>query len=431
MSAHDYELFAHTAALAPWVAALEMAHSPREPDASRAYDDHGRGVDSFAAGSTTLGPPSAEVKGARGFDAVVASSYHGHSTSLGSSADDDHSASVDIHSHEPVARISAVAPWVAALDMAHSPRATLGLPSDAVDGARGFAADAARSSHAAARGPSRERNPRHAARASQHGSGRECYASYRVPARIGSDSGVSFVADRTLPSEVATLDNANSETSRTCIAAVQRIYRNSNSEGVSHADAARSSHGFSSSLESSTDDDSSASDDSTSLESSADDHRSASDDSTSLESFAGHDCSASNDMPIDAPLPAADYGLGWGDNLPADNVHTASPPHRGHRDAGTRGGAVTEGDDGDNHARSAFNNDLAAAWSSWVTSLPSGTNTPRHLTKRLREARRAFRTAISSAHHVANGFASTALQLHHPALGALREDRSFSSGAID
>jgi hypothetical protein len=67
------------------------------------------------------------------------------------------------------------------------------------------------------------------------------------------------------------------------------------------------------------------------------------------------------------------------------------------RDAGTRGGAVTEGDAGDHHARSAFNNDLAAAWSSWVTSLPSGANTPRHLTKRLREARRAFRTAISSA----------------------------------
>ncbi len=87
------------------MAALDMDHSPREPDATRACDDHGQGGDSYVAGSTTLGPPSAEVEGtlgspsaevegARGFDADARSS-HGPSILLGSSADGDYNAGVE------------------------------------------------------------------------------------------------------------------------------------------------------------------------------------------------------------------------------------------------------------------------------------------------------------------------------------------------
>ena len=117
--------------------------------------------------------------------------------------------------------------------------------------------------------------------------------------------------------------------------------------------------------------------------------------STSLESSADDDHSASDDMPIDAPLPAADNDLGWDEYLPSANVHTDAFLHRGSRDTGTRGGAATDCDDGDNHARSTSTGDLAAAWYSWMTS-PSGTNKLKHLTKRLRTARRAFPSATSS-----------------------------------
>ncbi len=80
--------------------------------------------------------------------------------------------------------------------------------------------------------------------------------------------------------------------------------------------------------------------------------------------WADDDHSASDDMPVDAPLPAADNDLGWEEYLPAANVNTDASPHRGSRDAGTRGVAATDGDDGDNHARSASDNVLAAAWCS-------------------------------------------------------------------
>jgi len=64
------------------VAALNMAHPPREASAPRAYDDHGHGGDRYAAGSTTLGPSSAEVDGARGVAADDARSSPGPGTSV-------------------------------------------------------------------------------------------------------------------------------------------------------------------------------------------------------------------------------------------------------------------------------------------------------------------------------------------------------------
>ncbi len=115
--------------------------------------------------------------------------------------------------------------------------------------------------------------------------------------------------------------------------------------------------------------------------------------STSLESY--DDCSASDDMPIDAHLPEAEYDLGWETTYPPTKCNVS--PSRGHRDAGTRDGASSDGDDGGNHARLAFDDDPAAAWNSWVTSLSSGAKKPRHLTKRLRTARRAYRAVISAA----------------------------------
>jgi hypothetical protein len=62
----------------------------------------------------------------------------------------------------------------------------------------------------------------------------------------------------------------------------------------------------------------------------------------------------------------------------ADDARSSPGPGTSVRDS--------DGVDGDYHAR----NDLAAAWYSWLTS-PSGTSNPRHLTKRLRAARGAFR----------------------------------------
>ena len=46
--AHVDELLAHISAMGPWVDTLDISHSP---DAFRDYDDHGHGIDSFAASS--------------------------------------------------------------------------------------------------------------------------------------------------------------------------------------------------------------------------------------------------------------------------------------------------------------------------------------------------------------------------------------------
>ncbi len=67
--------------------------------------------------------------------------------------------------------------------------------------------------------------------------------------------------------------------------------------------------------------------------------------------------------------PEAAYDLGWEDDLSADNVHTDASPPRGHRVAGTRDGAATDGDDGGTHARLTFDDDPAAAWHYWVASI--------------------------------------------------------------
>ena len=77
----------------------------------------------------------------------------------------------------------------------------------------------------------------------------------------------------------------------------------------------------------------------------------------------------------------------------ADAARSSHGPGTSVRDPGTRRGAASDGVDGDYHAR----NDLAAAWYSWMAS-PSGTSNPRHLTKRLRTARGAFRAAVSAAY---------------------------------
>ena len=86
---------------------------------------------------------------------------------------------------------------------------------------------------------------------------------------------------------------------------------------------------------------------------------------------------------VDAGTPmarpvAVDADRGWVDNLPAINVHTD--------------GAVSVHDGDGDRARVAFDADPAAAWHSWVTSLPSGK--PRHLTKRLRMARSTYRAIL-------------------------------------
>jgi hypothetical protein len=64
MSAHDNALFAQIAALEHWMAALHLAHSPRETESPRAYAVHGQGAEGVAEGSPTLGPPSTEADGA-------------------------------------------------------------------------------------------------------------------------------------------------------------------------------------------------------------------------------------------------------------------------------------------------------------------------------------------------------------------------------
>ena len=63
---------------------------------------------------------------------------------------------------------------------------------------------------------------------------------------------------------------------------------------------------------------------------------------------------------------------------------------------------ASDDDDEGNRARLAFDDDPAAAWHSWVTSLPFGTGKPRHLTKLLRTARCAYRAILSAAHHASN-----------------------------
>jgi hypothetical protein len=67
----------------------------------------------------------------------------------------------------------------------------------------------------------------------------------------------------------------------------------------------------------------------------------------------------------------------------------------GHRDVSTRDGAASDDDDESNRARLDCDDNPAAAWHFWVTSLPFGTGKPRQMTKRLRTARCACRAILS------------------------------------
>ena len=282
------------------MAALDMAHSPK------ACDEHGLAVDRFAAGSTTLGPPSAAVDDARGFDADAARSTHGLSSSLASSADDDCSASGDSTPLESLADNDAAAwsSWVTSLPSGTN---TPGhLTKRLREARRAFRAAISSAHHA----PAAFHRPVSRSLKSSASDDRTSLESFA--AAWSSWLGMAH-SPKVCDEHGLAVDRfaAGSTTLGPPSAAVD------DARGFD-ADAARSTHGLSSSLASSADDDCSASGDSTPLESLAD-----------------------ND---------------------------------------------------------------AAAWSSWVTSLPSGTNTPGHLTKRLREARRAFRVAISSAPHAPAAF---------------------------